>query len=128
VDYRRLEKQSSGWPARSMGWGGVLLLFFVIYHILHFTTGTLHPRFTAGDVYGNLVTGFRVPVVAVFYLLAMVALALHLRHGVWSVFQTLGVSHPHVSPLRRRLAVLLAVLVPAGLATIPLAILLRLIP
>jgi succinate dehydrogenase / fumarate reductase cytochrome b subunit len=128
TDYRRLEKQSSGWPARSMGWGGVLLLVFVIYHILHFTTGTVHPRFAPGNVYGNLVTGFRVPWVAIFYLLAMVALALHLRHGVWSVFQTLGVSHPHVSPLRRRLAVLLAVLVPVGLATIPLAILLRLIP
>jgi succinate dehydrogenase / fumarate reductase cytochrome b subunit len=128
TNYRLLEKQSSGWSARSMGWGGALLLFFVIYHILHFTTGTVHPRFVPGDVYGNLVTGFRVPIVAIFYLLAMVALALHLRHGVWSVFQTLGVSHPHVSPLRRRLAVLLAVLVPAGLATIPLAILLRLIP
>jgi succinate dehydrogenase / fumarate reductase cytochrome b subunit len=128
TNYRLLEKQSSGWSARSMGWGGALLLFFVIYHILHFTTGTVHPRFVPGDVYGNLVTGFRVPIVAIFYLLAMVALALHLRHGVWSVFQTLGVSHPHVIPLRRRLAVLLAVLVPAGLATIPLAILLRLIP
>jgi succinate dehydrogenase / fumarate reductase cytochrome b subunit len=128
TEYRRLEKQTSGWPARSMGWGGVLLLLFVIYHILHFTTGTVHPRFVPGEVYDNLIAGFRVPAAAGFYLLAMVALGLHLRHGVWSVFQTLGVSHPHLSPLRRRLAVLLALLVPVGLAVIPLAIVLGLFP
>jgi succinate dehydrogenase / fumarate reductase cytochrome b subunit len=128
TEYRRLEKQTSGWPARSMGWGGALLLLFVIYHILHFTTGTVHPRFVPGEVYDNLITGFRVPAVAGFYLLAMVALGLHLRHGAWSVFQTLGVSHPHLSPLRRRLAVLLAFLVPVGLAVIPLAIVLGLFP
>lgn len=128
VEYRRLEKQTSGWPARSMGWGGVFLLLFVVYHILHLTTGTVHPRFVPGEVYDNIIAGFRVPAVAVFYLLAMVALGLHLRHGVWSVFQTLGVSHPHLSPLRRRLAVVLAVLVPVGLAVIPLAIVLGLFP
>ena len=126
--YRRLEKQASGWAARSMGWGGVLLLLFVIYHILHLTTGTVHPRFVPGEVYDNIIAGFRVPAVAGFYLLAMVALGLHLRHGVWSVFQTLGVSHPHLSPLRRRLAVVLAVLVSVGLAVIPLAIVLGLFP
>jgi succinate dehydrogenase / fumarate reductase cytochrome b subunit len=128
IEYRRLEKQASGWPARTMGWGGVLLLLFVIYHILHLTTGTVHPRFVPGEVYDNIIAGFRVPAVAVFYLLAMAALGLHLRHGVWSVFQTLGVSHPHLSPLRRRLAVVLAVLVPVGLGAIPLAIVLGLFP
>jgi succinate dehydrogenase / fumarate reductase, cytochrome b subunit len=128
AEYRRLEKQTSGWPARSMGWGGVLLLVFVVYHILHFTTGTVHPRFVPGEVYDNLIAGLRIPAVAVFYLLAMIALALHLRHGIWSVFQTLGVSHPHVSPVRRRLAVLLALLVPVGLGVIPLAIVLGLFP
>jgi succinate dehydrogenase / fumarate reductase cytochrome b subunit len=106
----------------------VLLLVFVIYHILHLTTGTVHPRFVPGEVYDNLIAGFRVPVVAVFYLLAMAALGLHLRHGVWSAFQTLGASHPHLSPLRRRLAVLLALLVSVGLAVIPLAIVLGLFP
>jgi succinate dehydrogenase / fumarate reductase cytochrome b subunit len=126
--YRRLEKQASGWPARSMGWGGVLLFLFIIYHILHFTTGTVHPSFVPGEVYANVVTGFRVPAVAIFYLLAMIALGLHLRHGIWSVFQTLGASHPHVSPLRRRLAVLLALLIPVGLGVIPLAIVLGLFP
>ena len=126
--YRHLEKQASGWPARSMGWGGVLLFVFIIYHILHFTTGTVHPRFVAGEVYDNVLSGFRVPAVAVFYLIAMVALALHLRHGVWSVFQTLGAGHPRVGPLRRRLALFLALLIPVGLGVIPLAIVLGLFP
>ncbi len=120
--YRELAAQSSTWSSRSMRWGGVLLLLFIVYHLLHFTVGTVHPAFVRGDVYANMLSGFAVPAVAAFYLIAMVALALHLRHGVWSVFQTLGASHPRLLPLRRRLAWLLAVLIPAGLASIPLAI------
>ena len=57
--YRRLENQASGWPARSMGWGGVLLFLFIVYHILHFTTGTVHPSFVPGEVYDNV--GGRLP-------------------------------------------------------------------
>jgi succinate dehydrogenase / fumarate reductase cytochrome b subunit len=107
-----------------MRWGGVLLLVFIVYHILHFTTGTVHPDFVRGQVYDNLVTGLRVPAVAVFYLLAMLALALHLSHGAWSLFQTLGLTHPRLERGRRGLAVVLAIVVPAGFAAIPLAVLL----
>jgi len=85
---------------------------------------TLHPDFVRGEVYNNLVIGLSVPAVAVFYLAAMLALSLHLSHGVWSLFQTLGVSHPHLERCRRRLAMLLAIVVPAGFAAIPLAVLL----
>jgi succinate dehydrogenase / fumarate reductase cytochrome b subunit len=77
-----------------------------------------------GQVYDNLVTGLRVPAVAVFYLLAMLALALHLSHGAWSLFQTLGLTHPRLERGRRGLAVVLAIVVPAGFAAIPLAVLL----
>jgi succinate dehydrogenase / fumarate reductase cytochrome b subunit len=107
-----------------MRWGGVLLLGFIVFHLLHLTTGTLHPDFVRGEVYNNLVIGLSVPAVAVFYLAAMLALSLHLSHGVWSLFQTLGVSHPHLERGRRRLAMLLAIVVPAGFAAIPLAVLL----
>jgi len=122
--YARREVLAATAGARTMRWGGVLLLVFIVYHLLHFTTGTVHPDFVRGQVYDNLVIGLSVPAVAVFYLVAMLALALHLSHGVWSLFQTLGVSHPHLERGRRALALLLAIVVPAGFAAIPLAVLL----
>ena len=77
-----------------MRWGGVILLLFIIYHLLHFTSGTVHPSFIEGDVYHNFVAGFQNVWVSAFYIFAMLALGLHLRHGLWSMCQTLGVSHP----------------------------------
>jgi len=124
TDYARRDVLSATLGARTMRWGGVLLLGFIVFHLLHLTTGTLHPDFVRGEVYNNLVIGLSVPAVAVFYLAAMLALSLHLSHGVWSLFQTLGVSHPHLERGRRRLAMLLAIVVPAGFAAIPLAVLL----
>jgi succinate dehydrogenase / fumarate reductase cytochrome b subunit len=123
--YAERKVQAATWSARTMRWGGVLLLAFVIFHLLHFTTGTLHPDFDAHDVYSNVVIGFSVPAVVLFYVVAMAALALHLHHGVWSLFQTLGFNHPHLNPARRRLATFLAVVVPVGFALIPVAVMLR---
>ena len=123
--YAELVSRSSTRSARAMRWGGVLLLAFIIFHLLHLTTGTVHPSFDPRDVYGNVVIGLGVPAVATFYLLAMAALALHLHHGVSSLFQTLGANHPHFNPIRRRLATILAILVPVGFASIPVAVLLR---
>lgn len=121
--YRRSERQvSATWSARSLRIGGVILLVFFVYHILHFTTGQVHPQFDVHDVYGNMVIGLSEPLVAAFYLVAMIALALHLHHGFWSWFQTLGWNHPQVNPLRRRLATLLAILVPVGFAAIVVAV------
>lgn len=125
VDYTERKSRSSTLSARLMRWGGVVLLAFIIFHLLHLTTGTLHPEFDPNDVYSNIVVGLSVPAVALFYLLAMASLALHLHHGVSSLFQTLGANHPHVNPARRRLAILLAVVVPVGFASIPVAVMLR---
>ncbi|MEZ4588570.1 MAG: succinate dehydrogenase cytochrome b subunit [Gemmatimonadales bacterium] len=116
-------RQSSTWSGRLMRVGGVLLLVFLVFHILHFTTGTvLASRFVKGDVYGNVVRSFSLTPVAGFYALAMLALALHLRHGVWSLFQTLGVVHPHVGALRRGLAWILAIVIPIGFVAVPLGV------
>lgn len=120
--YVRLARQSSTFSAVSLRIGGVILLGFVVFHLLHFTTGTLHPQFDLHDPYGNVILGFSSPAVALFYLVAMAALALHLHHGVWSLFQTLGWNHPHLNPARRRLATALALLVPAGFSAIVLAV------
>src|SRR5262245_40855359 len=94
VGYREQRWRESTYASRTMRWGGVILLLFVIYHLLHFTTGTVHQSFIEGDVYHNFVAGFRSVPVSLFYIFAMLALGLHLRHGLWSMCQTLGVSHP----------------------------------
>jgi succinate dehydrogenase / fumarate reductase cytochrome b subunit len=120
--YDRQVTQTATFSARSLRVGGVILLLFLVFHLLHLTVGTVHPAFSPTDAYGNVMIGLSVPAVAAFYVLAMAALALHLHHGVWSLFQTLGWNHPHINPLRRRLAALLAIVIATGFATIPLAV------
>lgn len=128
VEYAVRTPQVSTLAARTMRWGGVLLLAFIIYHLLDLTIGTVNPAFQPGDVYANLVGSLQRPVIAVFYLLAMAALGLHLYHGAWSSARTLGVSQPSPSPLKRGLAIVLAVVVALGFAVVPLAIILGMIP
>ena len=101
----RGKRTESTYASRTMRWSGVILLLFVVYHLMHFTFGNVHPSFIDGDVYHNFVVGFRNVWVSLFYILAMLALGLHLYHGVWSMFQTLGLSPSALQPLgaRRRL-------------------------
>ena len=120
--YERQTKQVSTFSALSLRIGGVVLVLFIVFHLLHFTVGTVHPAFSPTDAYNNEMIGFSVPAVAAFYLVAMVALGLHLHHGIWSLFQTLGWNHPHVNPVRRWIATVLAVVVSLGFASIPLAV------
>jgi succinate dehydrogenase / fumarate reductase cytochrome b subunit len=125
--YHRFEPQTSSAASRTMRWGGVALLLFLVYHILHFTTGQAHPDFIHLAPYHNVTTAFRVWWVAAIYIAAMFALAMHLYHGTWSMFQTLGIEHPRVNPARRRLATAIAVLVPLGFVTVPIAVLIGVI-
>lgn len=118
---RGREPQVSTLAARTIRWGGALILVFLIYHILHFTTGTAHPEFVELDPYHNVTTGFRDPLVAGLYLLAMALVGLHLYHGVWSSGRSLGLSQPTPQPLRRRLALALAVFVWLGFTAIVVA-------
>ncbi len=120
----RLEKwKESTYASRTMRWGGVILLLFIVYHLLHFTTGTVHQSFIEGDVYHNFVAGFKVVPVSLFYIFAMLALGLHLRHGVWSMFQTLGVSHPRYIRLAHIAAWIFAAIIVIGNISFPLAVL-----
>ncbi len=115
------EPQVSTLAARTIRWGGVLILVFLVYHILHFTTGAAHPDFIELNPYHNVSTGFRNPWVVVFYLVAMLALGLHLYHGVWSSGRSLGVSQPSPRPLHRGLALLLAGIIWLGFTAIVVA-------
>jgi succinate dehydrogenase / fumarate reductase cytochrome b subunit len=120
--YRKKEKMVFHFASRTMRWGGVALILFVVYHILHLTTGTLHPDFIHGDAYHNFVTGFRsLPVVAV-YAAAMIALGLHLYHGIWSAFQTMGLDGPRIKRWREPLALGVALVVVLVNLSFPVAV------
>jgi succinate dehydrogenase / fumarate reductase, cytochrome b subunit len=116
------EPQVSTLASRTIRWGGALILVFLVYHILHFTVGTAHADFIEGDPYHNVAAGFHNPIVVVFYLIAMAAVGLHLYHGIWSSGRSLGMSPPSPRPLRRSLALALALLVWLGFTVIPLAV------
>lgn len=124
ADYVKREPQVSTYAARTLRWGGVYLLLFIPYHLMHFTIGNLHPAFVRGQAYGNVVIGFQSFWVGVFYLGAMAFLGLHLYHGAWAAFRTLGLARPSNDPLHRRLALALAIVVPVGFSLLPLSVML----
>jgi succinate dehydrogenase / fumarate reductase, cytochrome b subunit len=127
VGYREWKARESTYASRTMRWSGVFLLAFIVFHLLHFTTGDLHPDFIPGDVYHNVITGFQVVPVAIVYILATLVLALHLFHGSWSMLQTLGLNHPRYNRLRNIVCVGLAALVVIGNLSFPVAVLTGLI-
>lgn len=114
--------QSSTAASRSMRYGGVVLLLYVVYHVMHFTIGNVHSDFVRGDVYGNLVKAFQNPVLVVVYLTATLFLGLHLYHGVASGLQTLGFDHPRWNTYKRNFGGGLAVIIVVGFGVVPLAI------
>ena len=121
--YRRLRHEASDYASRTMIWSGPLLAAFVVYHLLHFTVGSVHHDFVTGDVYHNVIAGFRVWPVAAFYIACMLALGLHMYHGVWSMLQTLGLNHPRYNAWRRAVAAFFTLIVVIGNISIPVAVL-----
>ena len=123
VDYREREYVAGTYAARTMRWGGVIILLFVWYHIGHLTFGKFHPDFVEGDVYHNFVTGFQVWWVSAIYIIANLALGMHLYHGLWSMFNSLGLNHPGFNPWKRAFATVFAIVVTAGNVSFPVAVL-----
>lgn len=115
--YRVRPRVQGSYAARTMRWGGVLIALFVVYHVLDITTGTVNPHGVPGEDYANVVASFQRWYVVLFYLLAIVALGFHLRHGAASALRSLG-SARAVQPI----AVGLAVVVTAGFAVVPLSV------
>ena len=118
----KTQNLSFSYASRTMRWGGVIILLFVVYHILHLTIGTVHTDFVPGGVYANYVTAFQSPLVLLFYIVAQAALCMHLFHGLWSVTQTLGANHPKYNPLRRPIAVGLSVVIFVGFLVPPVLV------
>ena len=121
--YSVTDYEDATFASRSMRWTGPILGAFIVYHLLHLTTGTVHPHFVEGKVYQNLVTGLAPVPVALFYIVAMGCLAFHLWHGAWSMLQTLGLSHPKYLAARKVFAIVFTVLVTGGFVLVPLAVL-----
>jgi succinate dehydrogenase / fumarate reductase cytochrome b subunit len=125
VAYAKHETLAATLASRTMRWGGLVLAIFIVLHLLYFTTGTLRPApFSHGDVYANVVGNFMIPWVAALYIAAMVAVGLHLYHGTWSVFRTLGVAPPSARPLQHRISLVLAVILWLGFTLVPVGVLL----
>ena len=121
--YERYNPVHVSYASRTMRWGGVIIVLFVIYHLLHLTAGTVHPSFEEHNVYHNVVTGFQVWWVSLFYIVAQVALGFHLYHGLWSLFQSLGWNHPRFNPWRRAFAHAFAWIITLGNISFPVAVL-----
>ena len=116
---------AANYASRTMRWSGVIFAAFLLFHLADLTWGIqpMAPETWArGEVYANFIATFsRAPVTA-FYVIAMVVLGLHLYHGAWSMFQSLGINHPRFNAVRRSFAIGLAVLVTVGNAIMPLAV------
>lgn len=114
----------ANYASRFMRIGGVVIICFVLFHLAQFTwvalpQTALTPRY---DPYTNVVTAFSNPLISLTYAVALAALGLHLFHGVWSMFQTLGFNNRDWDGFFRGLAVFVAIVIPVGFFTVPLAV------
>jgi len=125
--YVKKDDVPTGYAARTMIWSGPIIAAFVIFHVLHLTVGSVLPLNTLPngdmDVRTNVIAGFQHPAVAGFYIIAMALLCMHLYHGLWSMFQSLGVNHPRYTPIIKKFAAAFAWLVAIGNISIPVAVL-----
>lgn len=122
VKYAHRSPVSTSYSSRTMRWGGVIILLFVIYHVLDLTTGTLNPNGVPGAVYDNVVADFSRWYVTLAYTVAMVALGFHLRHGIWSALQTFGRSSGPDQVRYKAIALAFAVILTAGFLAVPFAV------
>lgn len=129
IGYQTRQSVASSYASRTMYWSGPILLAFIVFHLLQFTAGVVHPGadFQEGEVYHNMVAGFSVWYVSAWYIFSMVLLGLHIRHGAWSMFQSLGLNHPRHTPVLKKGAAVFAIIIVAGFISIPISVLLGLV-
>jgi succinate dehydrogenase / fumarate reductase, cytochrome b subunit len=125
--YVKYDPIASNYASRTMIWSGPIIFFYVVYHLLDLTFGSLNPSFQTGHVFHNVVADFQHPAVAVFYIVANVCLAFHLYHGAWSMCQTVGIAHPRYTPILKKASAVMAILIGAGFCSIPIAVMTHLV-
>ncbi len=128
VGYYKKDDVPAAYAARTMIWSGPIIAAFVVFHVLHLTAGGVVPLrdvngvAIAPDVRYNVIVGFHdYPLISAFYIVAMALLCMHLFHGVWSMFQTMGVSHPRYTIWLKRFAAIIALVIAIGNISIPVA-------
>ena len=121
--YARKRSLAASLASRTMRLTGPLLACYAVYHLLHLTSGTLHPQFDMQQVHRNVLIAFSAPAVAIPYIVAMLLLLLHLKHGIWSLFQTLGLNSPKYDKLLRGVSLLAALAIAGGFIAVPAAVL-----
>ena len=132
--YHGQRYRKASWGSRTMMWSGIFLLAFIIFHLAHFTWGTIFPSYFAlqdeqglHDVYGMLVRGLSHPLMAIIYMVAMLALALQIAWERWSAMQTMGLNGQRFTPIALKGGRWLGILIAIGFFIIPLAVLLGIV-
>jgi succinate dehydrogenase / fumarate reductase cytochrome b subunit len=123
VEYAMKNNAHSTFASRTMYLTGPMVAAFIIFHLLHLTVGVLHPEFSETDVYSNVIFGFQQWPVSLTYVIAIGLLCIHLRHGIYSMFQSLGIAHPRYTPRIKALANAVSILFFIGYVSIPAAVL-----
>jgi succinate dehydrogenase cytochrome b subunit len=113
---------AADFASRTMRWTGIIVGLYIIFHLADLTWGSANPEFVRGDPYNNLVYSLQRPVVALTYALANIALGIHLYHGAWSMFQSMGINNPRINSARRAFAIGFAALITAGNLSFPIAV------
>jgi succinate dehydrogenase / fumarate reductase, cytochrome b subunit len=113
--------QVANFASRTMRWTGIIVLLFIAFHLADLTWGWTHPDFVKGAVYYNIDQSLSRLPVAIFYILANIALGVHLFHGTWSLFQSLGWNNPRFNSWRRAFATAIATVVVVGNVSFPIA-------
>ena len=126
VSYVKKDDAAASYASRTMEWSGPIVLAFIIFHIMHLTMGSvvrlqeIAPN--EPNVRANVINGFSNPLISAFYIVAILMLCTHLYHGLWSMFQSLGIAHPKYTPKLKAFAAIFAILIAIGNCSIPIAV------
>jgi succinate dehydrogenase / fumarate reductase cytochrome b subunit len=122
VAYVTKKRVQQSYASRTVRWGGVIVLAFIIYHLLDMTTATVNLAGRDSEPYDRLIASFTNPWVTIFYVVSLLLLGMHLRHGIWSATQTLGQTNKRRERAVNAIAIVVSTLLIAGFLLVPLSI------
>ena len=112
----------ANYASRTMRWSGVIILAFILFHLGDLTIGSTNPEFATGEIRANMIASFTRPAVAIFYIVANILVGIHIFHGTWSLFQSMGWNNPRFNPWRKWFAAVFAGIITIGNVSFPLTI------